>query len=139
VIADSLIAKGTEQMNESKTETKTIATERKALDKEYSAKAKSLGKLMSSKDKAEATQAKSDLKALDLKYKADSKALDVRLKAATSKSTAGSSNLSKGKTGKKTATDALESSQAALDAAQEKYNAATGVVAPAEEGKKKKK
>jgi chromosome segregation ATPase len=138
VIADSIIAKGTEQINESKTETKAIATERKTLDKEYSTKAKSFGKLLSSKDKAEATQAKADMKALDLKYKADSKALDAKLKATTTKSTAGSSNLDKGKAGKKTATDGLKTAQAALEAAQEKYDIATGAVTPEEEGKKKR-
>ncbi len=138
-VADSLVAKGTEQLNESKAETKALATERKTLDKEYATQKKAMEKLATSKDKAEATQAKTDMKALDIKYKADSKAMDIRLKAATTKSTAGSSNVSKGKAGKKTAADGLKTSQAALDAAQEKYNAATGVVAPEEEGKKKKK
>jgi len=138
-IADSLVTKGTEQLNESKAETKAIAAERKTLDKEYATQKKTLEKQTTSKDKAEATKAKADLKALDIKYKADTKALDTRLKDATKKSTTGSSNLSKGKTGKKTATDALKTSQASLDAAQEKYDVATGVVAPEEEGKKKKK
>jgi chromosome segregation ATPase len=137
-VADSLIAKGTELMNESKTEAKAIATERKALDKEYAAKQKALAKATASKDKAEATQAKADLKALDTKYKADSKALDNRLKAATTKATTGDANISKGKTGKKTAGDGLKTAQAALDMAQAKYNDVTGVTPP-EEGKKKKK
>ncbi len=139
VVADSLITKGTEQMNESKAEDKALATERKTLDKEYATKKKALEKLSSSKDKTEATQARNDMKALDLKYRADAKAMDARLKDITKKSTTGSSNVSKGKTGKKSATDALETSQASLDAAQEKYDLATGVVKPEEEGKKKKK
>lgn len=138
-IADSLITKGTEQLNESKAENKALATERKTLDKEYATQKKALEKQTTSKDKAEATQARNDMKALDLKYRADAKALDTRLKDATKKSTTGSSNLSKGKTGKKTATDALETAQATLDAAQEKYDIATGTSRPEEEGKKKKK
>ena len=138
-IADSLLAKGTEQLNESKSEIKAISAERKTLDKGYASQKKSLEKLTASKDKTEAAQAKTDMKALDVKYKADTKALDARLKEATKKSTTGSSNVSKGKTGKKTATDALKTSQAALDAAQEKYDIATGAVAAAEDTKKKKK
>jgi|WetSurMetagenome_2_1015567.scaffolds.fasta_scaffold16957_1 hypothetical protein len=138
-VADSLIAKGTEQTNESKAENKAIATERKVLDKEYASQKKALEKLTTSKDKAEATQAKTDMKALDLKYKADAKALDIRLKDATKKSTTGTANISKGKTSKKTATDGLKTAQAALDAAQEKYNAAAGIEPPEEEGKGKKK
>jgi hypothetical protein len=139
VIADSLIVKGTEQLNESKAEVKTIDTDRKTLDKEYATQKKALEKLTTSKDKAEATKAKNDMKALDTKYMADSKALDTKLKDATKKSTTGSSNVNKGKTGKKTATDALKTSQASLDAAQEKYDIATGTARPEEEGKKKKK
>jgi hypothetical protein len=136
-LSDSLVAKGTEQMNESKAETKAIAAERKALDKEHAAQAKSLGKLTTSKDKDEAAKAKADLKAMELKYKADVKALDTRLKDATKKSTTGTTNVSKGKSGKKTATDALKTAQASLDVAQEKYDIATGA-GPAEGGKKKK-
>jgi hypothetical protein len=138
-VSDSLTTKGTEQINESKAETKAIATERKALDKEYAAKKKALDKKLASQDKAEAAKAKTDLKELDTKYKADTKALDARLKASTAKATTGSANVSKGKTGKKTGTDGLKTAQAALDAAQAKHDAATGVAAPAEEGKKKKK
>jgi chromosome segregation ATPase len=138
-VSDSLISKGTEQLNESKAETKALGTERKTLDKEYATQRKALEKLSVSKDKAEATQAKTDIKALDLKYKTDSKALDTRLKDTTKKSTTGTSNLSKGKAGKKTAADGLETAQATLDAAQDKYNTATGVAVPEEEGKKKSK
>jgi hypothetical protein len=138
VVADSLITKGTEQLNESKAETKAIETERKTLDKQYSTQKKPLEKLVNSKDKNEAAKAKTDMKALDAKYMTDSKALDTRLKDATKKSTTGSANVNKGKTGKKNATDALETSQASLDAAQEKYDIATGTARPEEEGKKKK-
>jgi chromosome segregation ATPase len=138
-IADSLITKGTEQLNESKAETKAIDTERKTLDKQYATQKKPIEKLTNSKDKAEATKARNDLKALDAKYMTDSKALDTKLKDATKKSTTGSSNVSKGKTGKNNATDALKTSQASLDAAQEKYDIATGTARPEEEGKKKKK
>ena len=139
VVSDSFITKGTEQLNESKAENKALAAERKTLDKEYATQKKALEKLSASKDKTEATQARTDMKALDLKYRADVKAMDTRQKDITKKSTTGSSNVSKGKTGKNTATDALETSQASLDAAQEKYDLATGVVKPEEEGKKKKK
>jgi chromosome segregation ATPase len=137
-VADSLITKGTEQLNEAKAETKAIETERKTLDKQYSTQKKPLEKLVNSKDKAEAAKAKTDMKALDAKYMADSKALDTRLKDATKKSATGSANVSKGKTGKKNATDALETSQASLYSAQEKYDIATGTARPEEEGKKKK-
>jgi hypothetical protein len=138
VVADSLITKGTEQLNESKAETKAIEAERKTLDKQYSTQKKSVEKLANSKDKDEAAKARSDMKALDAKYLADSKALDTRLKDATKKSSTGSANVNKGKTGKKNATDALETSRASLDAAQEKYDIATGTARPEEEGKKKK-
>jgi chromosome segregation ATPase len=138
-IADSLITKGTEQLNESKAEAKTLATDRKTLDKEYATQKKALEKLTTSKDKAEVTKARSDMKALDAKYMADSKALDTKLKDTTKKSTTGSANVSKGKTGKNNATDALKTAQASLDAAQEKYDIATGTSRPEEEGKKKKK
>jgi len=138
-VADSLFAKGTEQLNESKAENKAIATERKTLDKEYATKKKALDKATTSKDKAEATQARTDVKALDAKYLADKKALDTRLKDVTKKSTTGTSNVNKGKTGKSTATSALKTSQASLDAAQEKYDIATGTSTPQDEGKKKKK
>jgi len=138
-VADSLIIKGTEQLNDSKAETKAIATDSKILDKEYATQRKALEKLTASNDKTAAAQAKVDIKSLDIKFKADSKALDLRLKDATKKSTTGSSNLSKGKTGKKTATDGLKTARSTLEAAQDKYNTATGVAAPEEEGKKKKK
>jgi chromosome segregation ATPase len=138
-IADSLITKGTEQLNESKTETKAIETERKTLDKQYATQKKAIEKQTSSKDKSESTKAMNDMKALTAKYTADSKALDTRLKDATKKSTTGSSNVSKGKAGKTSATNALKTSQASLDAAQEKYDIATGKVTPEPEGKKKKK
>lgn len=137
-VADSLEAKGNEQISESKAETKAIATERKALDKQYASERKALEKQSMSKDKAEATQAKADMKALDLKYKADTKALDTRLKDATKKSTTGTANLGKAKTSKKTATDGLKTAQAALDAAQEKYNTAAGIEPEEEEGGKGK-
>jgi hypothetical protein len=138
-IADSLITKGTEQVNESKTETKAIDTERKTLDKQYATQKKALDKLSTGKDKTAATKAMSDIKALDIKYRADSKVLDTRLKDATKKSTTGTSNMSKGKAGKQTATNALKTAQASLDAAQEKYDIATGTSRPEEEVKKKKK
>jgi chromosome segregation ATPase len=138
-IADSLISTGTNQVNESKAETKTIAAERKKLDKDYAAGKKLLDKQAGSKDKTEAAKAKTDIKALDTKYKADVKASDNRLKESTKKSTTGSSNLSKGKASKKTAEDGLKSSQTSLDAAQAKYDAATGAAVEKSETKKKKK
>jgi chromosome segregation ATPase len=138
-VADSLMTKGTEQLNESKVEIKAAETERKTLDKEYATQKKALEKLANGKDKSAATKAMTDMKALDTKYRADAKVLDTKLKDATKKSTTGSANVSKGKTGKSNATDALETSQASLDAAQEKYDIATGNVTPEPEGKKKKK
>jgi hypothetical protein len=138
-IADSLVETGTSMIADSKTETKAIGTEKKKLDKDYAVSKKSLDKLAASKDKEEATQAKTDIKALDTQYKADTKALDIRLKDATKKSTTGAANLTKGKTGKKTAGDALKTSQAALDAAQAKYDAASGAGEESGSDKKKKK
>jgi hypothetical protein len=138
-IADSLLTKGTEQVNESKAEAKAIDTERKTMDKEYATQKKALEKAAKAKDKSEATKAMNDMKALDLKYRTDTKALDTRLRDVTKKSTTGSANVSKGKTGKTNATNALKTAQASLDAAQEKYDIATGTVTPAEEGNKKKK
>jgi hypothetical protein len=137
--ADSLITAGTTMINESKTETKSITADRKILDKEYATGRKSLEKLSVSKDKAEATKAKADLKALDIKYKADTKNLDNRLKLATKNSTTGTANLSKGKTSKKTAQDALKTALAALDAAQAKYDAVANPGEKSEADKKKRK
>jgi hypothetical protein len=107
---------------ESKTETKAIEAERKKLDKDNVTKQKSLTKLSTSKDKDEANQARVDLKALDVQYKSDSKALGIRLKDATKKMSTGNANLTRGKTGKKSAQDALKISRKALDTAQEKYD-----------------
>jgi NaMN:DMB phosphoribosyltransferase len=139
VVADSLISNGTDQMNESKAETKSIAAERKKLDKDYATRKKPLNKLVASNDKTEVTQGKADLKALDTQYKTDVKALDIRLREATKKSTTGTSNLTKGKTSKKAAEEGLKTTQAALDAAQAKYDAAAGVGEGGGEVKKKKK
>jgi chromosome segregation ATPase len=137
-VADSLFTKGNEQLNESKAETKAIAAERKTLDKEYSTQKKALEKQANSKDKAEVTKATSDIRALDTKYRNDSKALDTRQRDTDKKSSTGTANVSKGKAGKSSSAEALKTSQAALDAAQEKYDIATGTVTPEPEGKKKK-
>jgi flagellar biosynthesis protein FliP len=141
-IADSLIESGTTLINDAKAEIKAIDSERKALDKAYATNKKPLNKLINSKDKDEANQAKNDLKALDTKHTADSKSLDNRLKIANKKATTGNANISKGKTAKKTAEDALETAQAALETAQAKYDAVANPPAENEEedsGKKKKK
>jgi hypothetical protein len=121
-ISDSLVTLGTQMIAESKTETKAIEAERKKLDKDNVTKQKSLTKLSTSKDKDEANQARVDLKALDVQYKSDSKALGIRLKDATKKMSTGNANLTRGKTGKKSAQDALKISRKALDTAQEKYD-----------------
>jgi hypothetical protein len=125
-IADSLINSGTQLIAESKTETKAIYAESKKLDKDNAAKQKPLTKLSGSKDKAEAGKARADLKALDVQYKTDSKALENRLRNATKKSTTGNANLTRGKDAKKSAQDALKVSQTTLEAAQAKYDAASG-------------
>lgn len=137
--ADSLITTGTQMIAESKPELKTISAERKKLDKDFATKQKTLTKLSTSKDKEEATKAKADLKALTLQNKSDIKALDTRLKDATKKSTTGNANLTKGKAGKKTVQDALKVSQAALDAAQERYDVASGTGENTDPKAKKKK
>ena len=72
-----------------------------------------------------------------MKYKLDSKALGIRLKDATKKMSTGNANLTRGKATKKSAHDALKISQTALDGAQARYDAASGVNATAK-GKKKK-
>ena len=136
-IADSLITLGSQQVAESKTETKAIEGDRKKLDKDNVTQKKPLTKLTTSKDREEANQARADLKALDVKYKLDSKALGVRLKDATKKMSTGNANLTRGKATKKSAHDALKISQTALDGAQARYDAASGVNATAK-GKKKK-
>ena len=125
-VADSLITTGTQQISESKTETKAIEADRKNLDKDYATKQKSLAKLSNSKDKDESTQARSDLKALDVQYRSDSKALGIRSKDATKKMMTGNANLTRGKANKKSAHDALKISQNALDAAQARYDTASG-------------
>jgi hypothetical protein len=120
--SDSLITLGNQMIAESKTENKAIEADRKKLDKENAANQKPLTKLTTSKDKEEAMKARADLKALDLQYKSDTKALGIRLKDATKKMTTGNSNLTKGKSGKKTAQDALKISRKALEIAQERYD-----------------
>jgi len=137
-VSDSLINVGTQQLAESKTETKAIEADRKKLDKDNATQKKSLLKLSASKDKEEAVKARADLKALDTQYKSDTKALSVRSKDAAKKLTSGNANLARGKANKKSAKDALKLSQSALEAAQAKYDDAT---APAENsgGKNKKK
>jgi hypothetical protein len=125
-IADSLITTGTQQISESKTETKAIEADRKKLDKDYVTQQKPLVKLSNSKDKDESTQARSDLKALDVQYRSDSKALGIRSKDATKKLTTGNANVTRGKANKKNAHDALKISQNALDAAQARYDTASG-------------
>jgi hypothetical protein len=137
--ADSMITAGNKMAAESKTEIKTITAERKKLDKENATRQKSLTKLSTSKNKEEATKAKADLKALATQYKLDAKANDTRLKDATKKSTTGDANITKGKAGKKTAQDALKVSRAALDAAQKKYDVASGSGVEANPKDKKKK
>lgn len=124
--SDSLITLGSQMIAESKAENKAIEADRKILDKENAVNQKPLTKLSTSKDKEEAMKAKADLKALDLQYRSDSKALGIRLKDATKKMTTGNANLTRGKTGKKTAQDALKISRKALETAQEKYDNAIG-------------
>jgi hypothetical protein len=137
--ADSLISTGTDMIKEAKEETKAVGTERKTVDKTYASAKKPLVKQSTSKDKEEAMSAKTEIKALDAQYKIDTKALDTRLKVATKKSTTGTTNVTKGKTIQKTAKDALKVSEASLETAQGKYDAATGAGddSPAK-GKKKK-
>jgi hypothetical protein len=125
-ISDSLINAGTQMLAESKTDTKAIDADRKTLDKDNVTKQKPLIKLTTSKDKEEATQARADLKALDIQYKSDSKALGIRSRDAAKKLSTGNANLTKGKAMKKNAKDALKMSNSALDAAQAKYDAASG-------------
>lgn len=137
-VADSLIETGTIMMSEAKGEIKAAGQQRKALDKEYAANRKPLNKLVGSKDKAVAAQAKADLKALDNQYKADVKAADNEGKAAVKKMTTGEANVTKGKSARKSNDASLKVASAALDVAQSKYDAATGVEPPAK-GKKKKK
>ena len=138
-VADSLITTGTQQISESKTETKAIEADRKKLDKDYVTQQKSLVKLTNSKDKDESTQARSDLKALDVQYKSDSKALSIRLKDATKKMSTGNANLTRGKAGKKNAQDALKISRKTLDLAQEKYDNASSSGDNSTSKEKKKK
>jgi hypothetical protein len=137
--ADSLITVGTKLTAESKTEIKAIEAERKKLDKDYATRQKSVTKLSTSKDKEVATKAKADLKIMGAQYKSDSKALATRLSIATKKSTTGEANITKGKTVKSNAKDALKISKAALDAAQEKYDVASGLDEKTTQKDKKKK
>lgn len=137
-IADSLVSTGTSMVAEAKIEAKELAAERKKLDKEYATNKKPLEKQLGSKDKVEATQAKADIKALDTQYKADVKAMDLRVKENVKKSTTGAANVTKGKTGKKTAEDGLKTAMAAVDAAQAKYDAAAGTGEEEVSDKKKK-
>ena len=124
--SDSLITLGNQMVAEAKTENKAIDADRKKLDKDNAAKQKPLLKLSTSKDKDDAAKARADLKALDLQYKSDSKALGIRLKDATKKMSTGNANLTRGKAGKKNAQDALKISKKALEAAQAKYDDASG-------------
>jgi hypothetical protein len=137
-VADSLITVGTKMIADSKTETKVIDGEAKKLDKEYASKQKQLTKLTTSKDKEEATKARADLKALNTQYRADTKALTTRLTSATKKATTGNANITKGKTAKANLKDPMKLSKATLDAAQKKYDVATGTNEKSTKDKKKK-
>jgi len=137
--SDSLITLGNQMIAESKTENKAIETDRKKLDKENAVNQKPLTKLSTSKDREEAMKAKADLKALDVQYRSDFKALGIRQKDATKKMTTGNSNLTKGKSGKKTAQDALKISRKALSIAQEKYDNASSAGDNNSSKEKKKK
>ena len=137
--ADSLINAGTKLIAESKTESKAIDSEAKKLDKEFATQEKPLTKLSTSKDKAEATKARADLKAVNTQYKSDTKVLTTRLASATKKATTGSANITKGKTAKSNLKDALKVSNAALDAAQKKYDTANSSGETATQKDKKKK
>ncbi len=137
--SDSLITIGNQMLAEAKTETKAVETDRKNMDKNNITKKKSLTKLTTSKDKDEATKARADLKALDLQYKSDLKAIAIRQKDATKKISTGNANLTKGKSGKKSAQDALKISKKSLEMAQEKYdNANVSADNTLTKGKKKK-
>jgi hypothetical protein len=136
-VSDSLITLGTQMIAESKTETKAIDADRKKLDKDNLTKQKSLTKLSTSKDKEESAKAKADLKAQSIQYKSDTKALADRSKDATKKLTTGNANLTRGKATKNSAKDALKNSRAALDAAQAKYDAASGDNSNIKDKKKK--
>jgi hypothetical protein len=138
-IADSIITTGTQMLAESKTEIKAVDTESKKLDKDFAVQQKPLTKLSASKDKGESVKAKADLKALDVQYRSDAKAFDTRLRAAEKKQTMGNANLTRGKTAKKSAQDALKLSQANLKAAQAKYDAASASGENAGSKDKKKK
>lgn len=135
--SDSLVETGTQMIADSKSETKQAEADKKALDKEYATSKKPLEKSANSKDKETATGARTELKALDTKYKADSKAIDTKLKEAAKKKATGEANVNKGKAQKKPAAEALKMKQASVDAAQAKYDAATGAE-PADTGKGKK-
>jgi len=123
-VADSLIESGDQLIAESKTETRTIESERKKLDKDNAARQKPLTKLSTSKDKAESTDARADIKALNVQYRSDAKVLNTRLKDATKKLTKGKANLTKGKAARESVRDALKASKATLKDAQAKYDAA---------------
>ncbi len=141
-VSDSLVETGNQMIADSKSETKQAEAEKKALDKEYATSKKPLEKQANSKDKETATGARTEIKALDTKYKADTKAVDTKIKDALKKKTTGEANVNKGKASKKPAADALKMKQASVDAAQAKYDAATGAE-PAtpdkSKGKKSKK
>ncbi len=137
--ADSLFKTGTQMVNESKSEIKALEADKKKLDKEYATSKKPLEKSVTSKDKEEATNARTEMKNLDTKYKADAKAIDTKMKDANKKLTTGNTNIGKGKAGKKTATDALKMSKANLEAAQAKFDAASGAGDESGKATKKKK
>ena len=124
--ADSLINLGHQMIKEGKSEVKAVYKESDNLEKEYASAHKPLEKLSTSKDKAEAVRARADLKALDGKYRADNLSLELRLKSAERKQTSGASYIARGKTARMNARDALKTSGAALKAAQDKYDSATG-------------
>jgi hypothetical protein len=138
-MADSLTSTGTEQANKSKAELKELSAKRKVTDKDYATHKKEVEKRINSKDKAESTAAKTESKDMDTKYRAEVKDLENREREATRMSSVSAANLTKGKNFKKTAEDGLKTSQAAVEAAQAKYNAAAGLKEEDTGGKKKKK
>lgn len=122
--SDSVITAGKKLIKESKADAKSVDSDSRKLEKDYAAKYKPLHKLTGFRDKAVANKARTDLRALETEYNASNRALEIRFNNTIKKLNSGITNITKGRTAKMNAQDALKVSIDALKAAQAKYDEA---------------
>ena len=135
--ADSIIDAGKKLIDEAKDEIKSIDAESKKYEKDYASRFKTVKKLTGSKDKTEAKKAATDLRALETEHRNTNRNFELKMNNAYKRQTTGLSTIDKGQKAKFTAKTALDNSNDALKAAQQKYEDATGTGDDKGKGKNK--